>query len=151
MTLKNTNASCNVSQPRVWTYLLKFDEHSSTMIRRRRLPYLNGLLFKNFLTAFIRPHLEYGQATLALHLKKHVNALLLSLYFLLTFTKLLQQTVKLIKSVLSGLRQFMPTKSPLKTIRNAFYLTLKALSICKMFRFLSWLFGHVERTSWLER
>ena len=29
-------------------------------------------------------------------------------------------------------------------MKNAFYFTLKALSILKLFRFLSWLFGHVK-------
>ena len=30
-------------------------------------------------------------------------------------------------------------------MRNAFYLTLNALFILKIFKFLSWLFGHVEK------
>ena len=40
-------------------------------------------------------------------------------------------------------------------MENAFYFTLKALFILKMFKFLSWLFGHVENfeiydvTAWL--
>ena len=36
--------------------------------------------------------------------------------------------------------------SPSKMIKNAFYIILKALSVLKMFEFLSWLFGHVEKT-----
>ena len=30
-------------------------------------------------------------------------------------------------------------------MKNAFYFTLKALSVLKIFKFLSWLFGHAEK------
>ena len=36
-------------------------------------------------------------------------------------------------------------------MKNAFYLILKALFVLKIFKFLSWLFGHVEKTARLER
>ena len=36
-------------------------------------------------------------------------------------------------------------------MKNAFYFILKALSVLKIFNFLSWLFGHVGKTAWLER
>ena len=48
-----------------------------------------------------------------------------------------------LKGVLSGLRQFLANESPLKMMKNAFYFTLKALFVLKLFKFLSWLFGHV--------
>ena len=38
-----------------------------------------------------------------------------------------------------------------KLFKNAFYFVLKALFILKVFKFLSWFFGHVEKTTWLER
>ena len=41
--------------------------------------------------------------------------------------------------------------NPLKMMKNAFCFTLKALFVLKIFRFLSWLFGHVEKTTRLER
>ena len=41
-------------------------------------------------------------------------------------------------------------ETPLKMITNAFYFILKALLIFKKFKFLSWLFCHVEKTAWLE-
>ena len=47
------------------------------------------------------------------------------------------------KGALFGLRQFLATESPLKMIKNAFYFTSKAFSILKIFKILSWLFGHV--------
>ena len=50
-----------------------------------------------------------------------------------------------LKGALSGLRQFLSTESPLKMMKNAFYFTSKALFILKIFKFLSWLFGHVAK------
>ena len=41
--------------------------------------------------------------------------------------------------------QFLATESPLKMMKNPFYFTLKALCIFKIFKFLSWLLGHVEK------
>ena len=35
--------------------------------------------------------------------------------------------------------------SPLKVMKNDFYFILKALLVLKIFKFLSWLFGHVEK------
>ena len=35
-------------------------------------------------------------------------------------------------------------------MKNVFYFILKALFVLKIFKFLSWLFGHVEETAWLE-
>ena len=42
-------------------------------------------------------------------------------------------------------------ESPLRMMKNAFYFILKALIVLKIFKFLSWSFGHVEKTAWLER
>ena len=36
-------------------------------------------------------------------------------------------------------------------MKNVFYFILKALFVLKVFKFLSWLFGHVKKTTWLER
>ena len=41
------------------------------------------------------------------------------------------------KGAFSGLRQFLATESPLKMMKNAFYFTLKALVVVKIFKFLS--------------
>ena len=46
---------------------------------------------------------------------------------------------------------FTSMESPLKMMKNAFYFILKALFILKIFKFLSWHFGHVGKTAWLER
>ena len=40
--------------------------------------------------------------------------------------------------------------SPSKMMKNAFYFILKALFVLKIFKFSSWLFGHVEKTAWLR-
>ena len=50
-----------------------------------------------------------------------------------------------------GLRQLLITESPLKVMKNAFYFTLKSLFVLKVFKFLSWLFYHGEKTARLER
>ena len=42
-------------------------------------------------------------------------------------------------------------ESLLKLMKNAFYSILKALFVLKIFEFLSWPFGHIEKTTWLER
>ena len=42
-------------------------------------------------------------------------------------------------------------ESSLTIMKNAFYFILKALFVLKIFKFLSWLFGHVGKTAWLER
>ena len=38
-------------------------------------------------------------------------------------------------------------ESPLKVMKNAFYLILKALFVLKIFKLLSRLFGHVGKTA----
>ena len=42
-------------------------------------------------------------------------------------------------------------ENPLKMMKNAFYFTLKALFVLKIFKFFSRLFGHVGKTAWSER
>ena len=42
-----------------------------------------------------------------------------------------------VKGALSGLRQFLAPGSSLKAVKNAFYFTLKALFVLKIFTFLS--------------
>ena len=46
---------------------------------------------------------------------------------------------------------FTSMESSLQMMKNAFYFIVKALFVLKIFKFLSWLFGHVENTGWLER
>ena len=41
--------------------------------------------------------------------------------------------------------------SPSKMMKNAFYFILKALFVLKIFKFLSWIFVHLDKTAWLER
>ena len=38
-----------------------------------------------------------------------------------------------------------------KNDENVLYFIVKALFVLTIFKFLSWLFGHVEKTVWLER
>ena len=57
----------------------------------------------------------------------------------------------IVKGAVSGLKQFLTTENPLKLMKNAFYFILKAVFVLMIFKFLFWLFGHVEKTVWLER
>ena len=56
-----------------------------------------------------------------------------------------------IKGAPWGPRLFLVPGSPLKMMKNAFYFTSIALFVLKIFKFLPWLFGHVEETGWFER
>ena len=56
-----------------------------------------------------------------------------------------------IKDALSSRRQFLATESPLKLMKKTFYFTLKTLFVLKIFKFLSSLFGYVEKKARLER
>ena len=49
------------------------------------------------------------------------------------------------KDALSGLRQFLAIESSLKVMKNPFYFSSKALFVLKVFKFLSWIFGHVAK------
>ena len=41
-------------------------------------------------------------------------------------------------------------ESPLKMMKNTFHFVIRALYILKIFKFLSWLIGHVEKRALLK-
>ena len=49
------------------------------------------------------------------------------------------------KGSLSGLGHFLTIEDSLKMVKNAFYVTSKLLFALKIFKFLSWFFGHIAR------
>ena len=51
----------------------------------------------------------------------------------------------IIKGALSSLWQFLAAEIPLKMMKNAFHFTLKALLVFQKFKFLSGIFGPVEK------
>ena len=55
---------------------------------------------------------------------------------------------RIIKGTPLCLSQLLATESPVEMMKKAFYFTLKALFSLKIFKFLSWLFGQVEK--WLD-
>ena len=57
----------------------------------------------------------------------------------------------IVKGAGSGLRQFLATGSPWKLMKNAFHFILNAPFVLKIFKCLSWFFGHVDESVWLER
>ena len=56
-----------------------------------------------------------------------------------------KQNHERLKGALSGLRPYLANESPLKIMKNAFYFSLKAPFVLKIFKLLSLLFGHVEK------
>ena len=52
---------------------------------------------------------------------------------------------KYLKGTVLGLRPFLAAESPLKMMKNAFYFASKAHFVLKIFKFLCWVFGHVEK------
>ena len=56
-----------------------------------------------------------------------------------------------LKGALSGLRQILAIESLLKTMRNAFYLTSKALFVLRISKFFVSTFQPCNKTTWLER
>ena len=51
----------------------------------------------------------------------------------------------MLKGALSGLRHFLVNESLLKIMENPYYFTSTASFVLKIFKFLSWLFGHVAK------
>ena len=43
------------------------------------------------------------------------------------------------------------SKSPLKMMKTAFYFILNALFVLKIFKFLTWLFSHVEKNGLIKK
>ena len=58
-----------------------------------------------------------------------------------------QNNVKVGLSPSKKIFLFCVNDSPSKMMKNAFYFTLKALFFLKIFKFLSLLSGHVEKTA----
>ena len=49
------------------------------------------------------------------------------------------------KGALLGLRQILATESSLKVMQKGFYFILKAFFVLKIFKSLSYIFGHVKK------
>ena len=68
----------------------------------------------------------------------------------LKFTKLKMKIQRKNKSqsfsfFILSLNRFLATENPFKMMKNTLNLTLKALFVYKIFKFLFWVFGHVEK------
>ena len=68
----------------------------------------------------------------------------------LRFTKLKMKIQRKNKSqsfsfFILSLSRFLATENPFKMMKNTLNLTLKALFVYKIFKFLFWVFGHVEK------
>ena len=64
--------------------------------------------------------------------------------------KLLPQQIFVLNWVIDPLpceRQFLTIESPLKLMKNSFYIILKSFFLLEIFTFLSLLFGYLEKTA----
>ena len=73
------------------------------------------------------------------------NLLLLMFDKFLSFDPILKSESHLPKKLF-----YLAQWKPFKMMKNAFYFISIALFVLKIFKFLSWLFGHAEETVWLE-
>ena len=67
--------------------------------------------------------------------------------------KLLLQQIFVLNWVIDPLpceRQFLTIESPLKLMKNSFYIILKSFFLLEIFTFLSLLFGYLEKTALLN-
>ena len=69
----------------------------------------------------------------------------MQMFFVKNISTYVPLTKQHLTGALSGLRFFLAIESPLKMMKNAFYFTSKAFFVLKIFKFLSWLFGHVAK------
>ena len=83
--------------------------------------------------------------TLRLFIKNWLQGWRASRIWTVNFKRLQEVEFQSIKDALSSLIQFLETESPLKMMKNAFYVTLKAVLVLMIFNFLSWILGHVEK------
>ena len=73
------------------------------------------------------------------------DIVLFEFYSMLLGSRVWEKSLTPLFKGFSGLWQFLATESPLKMMKNAFYFASKTLIVLKIFKFLSWLFGHVSK------
>ena len=64
------------------------------------------------------------------------------------FTAPKQREISYLKGTLSDLTPFLAAEKPLKMMKNVFFFfffTSKTLFVLKIFKFLSWVFGHIAK------
>ena len=62
------------------------------------------------------------------------------------FTAPKQREISYLKGTLSDLTPFLAAENPLKMMKNVFFFfTSKTLFVFKIFKFLSWVFGHIAK------
>ena len=64
------------------------------------------------------------------------------------FTAPKQREISYLKGTLSDLTPFLAAENPLKMMKNVFFFfffTSKTFFVLKIFKFLSWVFGHIAK------
>ena len=96
-------------------------------------------------------YISFRLTSIHLHINNHVRVnkhVIIDKYFnghLIRCDNLQSTHRTSLKGTLWCLRQFLTAESPLKKIKNAFYFTLKPPFVLKIYKFLSWIFGHVGK------
>ena len=76
---------------------------------------------------------------------------IVSIYSAMKSTKIIWNSYGFVKIGLSRSKEKIVLFASMKYLmESAFHFTLKAFFVLKMFKFLSWLFGHVEKMAWLK-
>ena len=133
---------------------IKYGLHFSNQVKIKMLFNKELIYLKNI---YIKRHFRSKCGRNLIHKCMPHNLMVTMVMLLCCYCKclseqsLLSHIRKFFKGALLGLRQFLMTESSLKMKKNAFYFTSKALFVLEMFKCLSGLFGHKEKTIRLER
>ena len=149
---------CDITVNIIWKFIqYRIHWHKTRMLKKTSLTQnkMNSFFIREFqLISVLLLISSLSWSTRFVSLIACVGSIFDSVSFLLKFISFLfnkKHGLFDFKGVLFDLRQFLITESSLKMMKNAFYFTLKAIFVLKIFTFLSWLFGHVEKTARLER
>ena len=105
--------------------------------------------FKEFLecSRYISSYLPKLNIDLELISGAHFMHILSMKVFLTLYSMSMDQCFDIAPSLktLRSEKNFLATENPLEMIKTLFISSLNSLFVLKMFNFLSWLFGHVEK------
>ena len=83
--------------------------------------------------------------------KAHIKAIVERICFAHKAISAFHLSLSILKSDSHLPKKICLIERPLKVMKNAFYFVLKALSVLKIFKLLSLVFGHLGKTAWLEK
>ena len=135
------------------------------LVPNKQVAVFFGFFCFKHLSLILFPHFAKFDVTLIqVFFKKHLDLMSYSIIFpdfvnifinitwenAISFLAFFQAILKTL-TLQKNLCYLLQLKRSLKMMKNSFYFPLKAFFLLKIFKFLSWLFGHVEKTARLER